>query len=707
MPQKLTCCTKEIPSSTGRCGRWATTEGLPFPLGVTWIPEENAYNFALYSKHAHRVTLLLYRASCVTDPVLKVAFDPLKNKSGRVWHCRIPQDDMAEAMFYAYQVAGPLPQGRFEWHAFDPEKILLDPYSRAVFFPPAMDRLAASRHGSNAGRAPLGVIPQYLPECRSARIGSMHECDAVIYELHVGGFTRHASSGVAPQARGTFAGVVEKIPYLKDLGVTVVELMPVFQFDPSDGNFWGYCPLSFFAPHNGYLMHGPAQVQHEQFRIMVDALHAADMEVVLDVVYNHTCESDHTGPVYCYKGIDNSTYYLISESPARPYADFTGAGNTLHCSNQAVRKMIMDSVRHWSSHMGVDGFRFDLASVFARATDGSISTTEPAVLSDLVSDPDLASLRLIVEPWDASGVYQLGRAFPGITTAQWNSRFRDDVRRFVRGESGMVPALMCRLYGSDDLFPDDLIHAYHPYQSINYITSHDGYTLYDLVSYNHKRNWANGHGNTDGLGDEFSWNCGWEGDEDVPQHVRDMRVRQAKVFACLLFLSNGTPMLRAGDEFFQTQGGNSNPYNQDSDTTWLDWRRLETYAELFRFFKFMVAFRKAHPGIARSRFWRDDVQWHGVGAEPDLGNDSHSIAYALRSESEGDEDLYVMINGYWEPLDFVVQDVNDVPWRRVVDTSLATPSDVLEPGTEEVLQSPIYRLAERSIAVLVRSRSTN
>lgn len=686
-----------------RAGNWAAVEGLPFPLGVTWIPEEQAYNFALYSKHADSVSLLIYQSHCMRDPVFRYAFDPLKNKSGRVWHCRISPEMMQGGMYYAYQVGGPLPKGRFEWHAFDPEKILLDPYAKAVYFPREMDRLAASRPGSNAARAPLGVIPKEIPRCSKPRAGAQHESDTVIYELHVGGFTKHSASGVTPRARGTYLGVIEKIPYLKELGVTVVELMPVFQFDPSDGNFWGYSPLSFFAPHNGYASDASVLTQHPEFCEMVDALHAADIEVVLDVVYNHTCEADHRGPVYSYKGIDNSTYYLISDQPARPYADFTGAGNTLHCANHAVRKMVMDSVRYWSSQMGVDGFRFDLASVFARTTDGSINVNDAALLGDLVSDPKLAALRLIVEPWDASGVYQLGRAFPGLTTSQWNSRFRDDVRRFVRGDPGMVPSLMRRIYGSDDLFPDDLMHAYRPCQSINYITSHDGFTLYDLVSFDRKRNWANGHGNTDGLEEEFSWNCGWEADEGVPQHVRDLRVRQVKNFCCLLFLANGTPLLRAGDEFMQTQGGNSNPYNQDNETTWLDWNKLQAHADVFRFFKLMIAFRKAHPSLARSRFWREDIMWYGVDAGPDLGHFSHSVAFALHGASQFDDDLYVMINGYWEPLDFVVQDSNGKPWRRVVDTSRASPFDFMEPGKEEMLPSVRYRLAGRSVAILIRS----
>lgn len=682
---------------------WKSLEGTPVPMGVVWIESEQAYNFALYSKHAHKVTLLLYTADCLATPATTYAFDHLKNKSGRVWHCRIPRADMHGAVHYAYQVDGPIPKRHFEWHAFDPHKVLLDPYAKDVFFPPGMDRLAASRQGSNAGKAPLGILPPCTPAITRLHSPLRHESDAIIYELHVGGFTKHPSSGVSPQARGRFAGIIEKIPYLEELGVTVVELMPVFQFDPSDGNFWGYSPLSFFAPHNDYLQGSPEHDRQNEFRELVDALHNAGMEVVLDVVYNHTCEGDHTGPVYSYKGIDNSTYYLLSDQPAKPYLDVTGAGNTMHCANRAVRKLIMDSIRHWALDMAVDGFRFDLASVFSRATDGSINMAESSPLSDIASDPNLAGVRLIVEPWDASGVSQLGRTFPGISAAQWNSNFRDDVRRFVRGDRGMVPSLMRRLYGSDDLFPDDLPCAYHPYQSINYVTSHDGFTLYDLVSYSKKRNWANGHGNTDGLDDEFSWNCGWEADEEVLPEVMTLRIRQSKNFCCLLLLANGTPMLRAGDEFLQTQSGNSNPYNQDNETSWLDWRRLDRHAGVFRFFKKMIAFRKEHPSLSRSRFWREDVSWYGVGDMPDLGVESHSIAFLLRGKSQGDKDIYVMVNGYWNALDFTIQGIGEFPWRRIVDTSLESPQDIADEVAATILSGSQYKVAGRSIVVLTRS----
>jgi len=671
--------------------RWEATEGLPFPLGPARIEEEDAYNFALYSKHAESVTLLLYTESDIVNPVLAYQFDYLKNKTGRVWHCRIPRVSMKGASYYAYSVDGPKPNGRSEW---------------SVFFPGDFDRLTAVRPGSNAGKAPLGVLMgdsegfDWQGDHRPPR----HEADAVIYELHVGGFTKNSNSGVRDEARGTFAGLVEKIPYLKELGVTVVELMPVFQYDPSDGNYWGYMPLNFFSPHHGYLSDHTVKAQHNEVREMIKALHQADIEIVLDVVYNHTGEGDHNGPVYSYKGIDNSTYYLMADRPGTPYENFSGTGNTLNTANRAVRKMIMDSARHWAQEMHVDGFRFDLASLFTRKADGSVNANDVPLLSDMASDPDLAHLRLIAEPWDAAGMYQLGRAFPGIKACQWNGKYRDDLRRFVKGDPGMVPALMRRLYGSDDLFPDDRMNAYHPHQSVNYIASHDGFTLYDLVAYNQKRNWPNGHDNTDGTQDNHSWDCGWEGDEGAPPEVLKLRRQQIKNFCCLLFLSNGTPMFRAGDEFMHTQAGNNNPYNQDNETAWIDWSRLDANPDMFRFFKLMIAFRKAHPSLARSRFWREDVRWYGVDQDTDLADDSRSLAFALHGGSQQDNGIYVMINAYWEELTFEIQEGAMNTWRRVVDTSLDSPFDFLEPGNESPLQSSQYRVPGRAVVVLVRDK---
>jgi glycogen operon protein len=363
--------------------------------------------------------------------------------------------------------------------------------------------------------------------------------------------------------------------------------------------------------------------------------------------------------------------------------------------------MILDSLRYWVSEMRVDGFRFDLASVLGRGPDGSFENADTSLLTAIRVDPVLRHVHLIAEPWDAGWAYQLGTRFPGLGWCQWNGRFRDDVRRFVRGDPGMVGALMLRLYGSDDLFPDNPRDAHRPFETVNYVTCHDGFTLYDAVSYNEKRNWPNGHGNTDGAGDNLSWNCGWEGDEDVPAPVMALRKRQAKNLMCLLFLANGVPMFAAGDEFLQTQRGNNNPYNQDNETTWLDWSRMSAHADHFRFVKLLIEFRKSHPSLGRLRFWRNDVRWYGVGPDVDLSFGSHSLAYALRGASRGDCDLYVMINAYHETLNFEIQECPVGGWRRAIDTGLESPLDITKSGEEPPVASLGYQVQPRSVVVLV------
>ena len=364
--------------------------------------------------------------------------------------------------------------------------------------------------------------------------------------------------------------------------------------------------------------------------------------------------------------------------------------------------MIVDSMRYWVREMHVDGFRFDLASVFSRNADGSINVDDPPIFGDITSDPDFDDVRMIAEPWDAAGAYELGRAFPGVSWLQWNGRFRDDVRRFVRGDAGMVGALMQRLYGSDDLFPDDPMNAYHAYQSVNLVTCHDGFTLYDLVAYDRKHNAANGHDGRDGPDESWSWNCGHEG-EGATEQVNVLRERQAKNFIALLLLSNGTPMLRAGDEMLQTQHGNNNPYNQDNETSWLDWRLRDTQAGFFHFVQRMIAFRKAHPSLGRSRFWRDDVRWFGVRGPVDLGSDTRSLAVCLRGASQCDDDLYIMINSSAEDLVFAIQDVCEAPWRRAIDTAHAAPDDVCSPERQVPLGVPMCSVAARSIVALIRA----
>ena len=678
---------------------WAQTEGSPLPLGVTWIKEEQAYNFAVHAEHAESVILLLYSVADLVKPLRTFHLDFLRNKSGRIWHCRIPLTDMGEARYYAYSVSGQtIPQ----LHSFDPQKVLLDPYAKCVFFPPGFAREVATREGPNAGQAPLGVLtgPRTAFDWEEDR-SPHHDSDAVIYELHVKGFTKNPNSGVDPSRAGTYSGLLQKIPYLKELGVTIVELMPIFQRDPDEGDYWGYMPLNFFAPHAQYASTRDGHEQHSEFRNMVKAFHKAGIGVVLDVVYNHTCEGDHRGPIYSFKGFDGPSYYMLSSNPANPYANYSGTGNTLNFSQGHVRKMVMDSLRYWKREMHIDGFRFDLASVFSRNADGSLNWGDAPIFSEIAADPELGRLRLIAEPWDTAA-YQLGRGFPGLTWLQWNGRFRDDIRRFVKGDPGMVPDVMRRIYGSDDLFPDSRAEAYHAYQTVNYINSHDGFTLYDLVSYDRKRNWQNGHNNQDGMNDNYSWNCGYEGDAGAPPEVLALRRKQVKNFCCLLLLSNGIPMFRAGDEFLNTQFGNNNPYNQDNETGWLDWSQLPVNQDIFRFFRSMIAFRKTHPSLCRSRFWREDISWYGTGPTADLSGDSRSLAFCLHGASQGDDDIYVMINSYWEELEFQIQEGTAQAWRRIVDTALPSPDDFSEHGLP--LKSAKYGVAPRSIVVLLRQR---
>ena len=682
-----------------RFTRWAEEEGSPLPLGATWIEEEQAFNFALYTANAETVKLLLYCPEDVSTPVLSVELDPFRNKSGRVWHCRIPLSRMSEVRYYAYSVSGPSTSG---FHAFDRQKILLDPYAKSVFFPNEFDRKLAMAPGLNAGKAPLGVIPSRAVDFDwEAGDAPRPESDAIIYELHVKGFTKNPNSGVSAGLAGTYAGVIEKIPYLKELGITVVELMPVFQRDPEEGDYWGYMPLNFFAPHAQYASTNDDEGTHLEFKNMIEAFHKAGIFVVLDVVYNHTCEGDSSGPTYSFKGLDATGYYMQSSDLKSPYANYSGTGNTLNFSQPHVRKMVLDSLRYWKNEMRIDGFRFDLASVFSRNADGSLNWGDAPIFSEIAGDPELGRLALIAEPWDV-GCYQLGRGFPGTTWLQWNARYRDDLRRFIKGDPGMVPDLMRRIYGSDDVFPDSPEHAYHSFQSVNFFDCHDGFTLYDLVSYNQKTNWQNGNENKDGMDANYSWNCGHEGDKDLPSEVLMLRRKQAKNFFCLLMLSNGIPMFRAGDEFLNTQLGNNNPYNQDNEISWLDWNQLESNADIFRFFKGMIAFRKAHPSICRSRFWREDISWYGTGAAVDMSPDSHSVAFCLHGASQTDDDIYVMANAYWEPLQIEIQEGTPLDWVRIVDTGLLSPQDFVPGGAP--VPSLIYQVEARSVVVLVRQR---
>ncbi len=679
---------------------WDDKYGMPHPPGQTWIPATESYNFSLYSKHAAAVTLVLFRENDLVNPCYTLELDHLVNKTGRVWHCRVPRRETNGAKYYAYRVAGPSTGEVPMWHAFDSQKLACDPFARDVFFPPGFSTMAAISPGDNSGRAPLGtLLERTRPVTRPLEEGFWHSSDMVIYEMHVKGFTASESSGFSAGKRGTYAGVIEKIPYLQDLGVTAVELMPVFQFNPEESDYWGYNPLFFFEPHNCYGMNPEnAEAVEAEFQQMVEALHAAGMEVILDVVYNHTGEGNERGPKFSLKLVDQSTYYMMI--PDTPFhQNHSGTGNTLHCANPAVRNLVIDSMRYWVERMGVDGFRFDLAAILSRDSDGSINWSDPPLLTQISTDPVLRDTILIAEPWDI-GTYQLGRAFRGIRWSQWNGKYRDTIQRYVRGDAGTIGEMAGGVYGSADLFPDTVFYARHPWQSINYFGSHDGFSLYDLVSYDHKNNWANGEGNRDGH-DDRSWNCGHEGDTGVPQEVMSLRRKQMKNFILLLMVSNGIPMIRMGDEFAQTQGGNNNPWNQDNETSWLDWGRLREFTDIHRFMKEMIAFRKRHPSICRHRFWREDVFWHGVsGGMPDWGAEARAFAMRLEGAAENDTDLYLMSNAYWEDLTFTIAAPGQ--WRVFADTAKASPEDLFPEEAGPVAEGGEYVVKARSTVLLVK-----
>jgi isoamylase len=675
---------------------WSTLEGTPLPLGVTWIARDQAYNFAVFARHAVTIELVLFREADYGAPSFLLQLDPLRHKSNDIWHCRVSADEVGEAVAYCFHARQADPAAAGEGVLYQAGKELLDPYAKRIVLPTRFAREGAIEEGSNAGQAFLGRLPERVEETFdwTGDKRPTHEGDLLIYEMHVRGFTKGRGSGVVPAEAGCYLGVIRKIPYLLELGITAVELMPVFQYELGTENYWGYMPLGFFSPHCSYASAAVNAVS--EFKQMVKALHAAGIEVLLDVVYNHTAEAGQDGPCYGMKGLDNTSYYMTNGSPPKTYADFSGTGNTLNCSSRVVSTMILDSLRYWVQEMHVDGFRFDLASIFSRDADGSLNTGDPPIFAAIAADPSLACARLIAEPWDAGGAYQLGKSFPGLSWLQWNGRFRDDVKRFVRAEPGLVGTMTERLYGSNDLFPDEVSSAKHAYQSVNYVASHDGMTLYDTVAYEQRRNEANGAHNTDGPSDDLSWNCGYEGDEGVPAEVLALRQQQARNYCAILMLSNGTPMLRMGDEFLQTQGGNSNPWNQDNQTSWLDWSRLEGNRETFEFFRMMIALRKTHE-IGRSRFWREDVTWFGAAGEIDLSHDSRSLAFFLRGYAGASNDLYVMINMYWEDISFSIQIAGK--WMLAVDTCFAA-----RPTQGRSKADPsAWLIRSRSIVVLVRS----
>jgi isoamylase len=675
------------------------TPGGSSPLGAT--PGPAGANFSVFSRHATGVKLLLFDRVDDPRPSRVIRLDPVANRTYHYWHVFVP--GVKAGQLYGYRVEGPSDPG--SGMRFDPAKVLLDPYGRGVAVPTTYSRDAASRQGDNTMKSVVvdtsaydweGDAPLRHPSSRT-----------IVYEMHVRGFTRHPSSGVAEKTRGTFAGLIEKIPYLQQLGITAVELLPVFQFDaqdcpPGKVNYWGYAPVSFFAPHQAYSSSQDPLGPVDEFRDMVKALHRAEIEVILDVVFNHTAEGDHRGPTFCFRGLDNRAYYILEDGGSR-YANYAGTGNTLNANHFVVRRMIVDSLRYWVEAMHVDGFRFDLASILARDVSGH-PLTNPPVLWDIESDPALAGTKLIAEAWDAAGLYQVG-SFIGDSWKEWNGRFRDDVRAFFRGEPGAVARVADRLVGSPAIYGHERREVE---QSVNFVTCHDGFTLNDLVSYDGKHNEANGEDNRDGANDNRSWNCGVEGPTDDPA-VEALRNRQVKNFLTVTLLSLGVPMILMGDEVRRTQGGNNNAYGQDNETSWLDWGLIAKHADVHRFVTLLNA-RRVLRDVEHERqrvnltelIQQASKAWHGVKLhQPDWGDHSLSLAFAAQLREEG-LSVYLILNAYWEPLEFELPPVGDgaPAWRRWIDTALESPHDIVPWRTAPTLSGPSYRAGARSVVVL-------
>ena len=677
--------------------------GHSYPLGCAL--GEGGANFSLFSKGATRVQLLFFDRVDDPQPARTIELDPADNRTYHYWHAFVP--GVVPGQLYGYRVDGPYEPDR--GLRFDRAKLLLDPYGRCIARPPAWSRSAAQLPGDNAAEALKSVVADLTAyDWQDDGPPRRPFAKTVIYELHVRGFTAHPNSGVPSARRGTYSGLIDKIPYLRDLGITAVELLPVFAFDEQDAppgltNYWGYSPLSFFAPHPGYCSRPAPLDALDEFRDMVKALHRAQIEVILDVVYNHTHEGGDGGPTTSLRGLANDTYYIL-QGPNAAYADYTGTGNTLKANDPIVRRMILDSLRYWAREMHVDGFRFDLAAILARDEDGR-PMAEPPVIWDIDSDPVLAHVKLIAEAWDAAGLYEVG-SFVGDRWTEWNGKFRDDVRAFVKSDDDTVRRLANRLTGSPDVY---LWQNREPEQSVNFVTCHDGFTLNDLVSYDVKHNEANLENNRDGSNDNRSWNCGVEGPTTDPA-IEQLRRRQIKNFLVYELLSTGTPMLTMGDEVRRTQQGNNNAYCQDNELSWFDWSLLAPHADIHRFARALMTLRSSHIlPVERSEMslhellLHQPIHWSGVQLnQPDWSESSHTLSGTVAVMGSSFV-LHLIFNAYWEPLRFEIPVLSATydRWRRCVDTFLDAPDDLTPWEAAATVHADTYDVQPRSVVVLM------
>ena len=679
--------------------------GSPHPLGAT--PSASGVNFSLFSSNATGVELLLFSAHDSVEPFQTIQFEPHLNKTFHFWHAFVR--GLTAGVHYAYRVNGPSDSSG---HRFNRNKVLIDPYARgnSHYF---WDRRRSCTPEDNVKTSMRSVVIDTSGyDWEGDKPLNLPMVDCIIYEAHVRGFTKSPTSGM--RHPGTFAGLIEKIPYLQDLGITAVELLPIFDFDETavlrvvNGkpvhNFWGYSTIGFFAPQSSYCVDPESGGHLREFRDLVKAMHRAGIEVILDVVFNHTDEGNHHGPTYSFRGLDNRSYYLLVPWALQYYMDFSGCGNTFNCNHPIGQKLIIECLLYWVRETHVDGFRFDEGSILSRGEDG-MPAVHPPLVWMIELDEDLADTKLIAEAWDAAGLYQIGH-FPGDRWSEWNGRYRDDVRRFVRGDPALVGAIASRLAGSADIYQE---RGGTPLNSINFVTCHDGFTLNDLVSFNQKHNEANGHNNSDGADNNLSWNCGAEGDSDNP-NIESLRERQIRNFAAILLLSRGVPMFAAGDETRRSQKGNNNAYCQDNEVTWFDWNFVNKCADLLRFFKYMIRFRKMHAAVRQGHFFDcsmnerglKDVSWHGTKLNRPGWDDTGARALAMTLAGfDGDADLHVMLNMFWEALDFELPIVSGRHWCLAVDTAQPSPHDIVDQDAETDVLGDTHRVKARSVVVLV------
>jgi glycogen operon protein len=691
------------------CEHAAVRGGLPLPLGTSAV--DGGVNFALVSRHARAVRLELFDSAADALPVRAFDLDPVKNRTGAVWHIWVGGVGLGQ--LYGYRVDGPYEPR--EGHRFNVRKLLLDPYARAIADVPRWDFEPARGERPDAPDAPslvddAGAMPKCVVTAEHFDWGDdtapRHPWSrTVIYETHVRGFTVHPSAGA--RYPGTYRGLIEKIPYLRELGITAVELMPIQEFnstnivraDPSTGqrlrNYWGYDPVAFFAPKGSYSSAGSQGQQRLELQEMVRSLHAAGIEVILDVVFNHTAEGNELGPTLSWRGIANRLYYTLQDDRRR-YVNDSGTGNTINAGHPVVQELILTALRRWVVELHIDGFRFDLASILGRDSEGRLLPNAP-LLKQIAEDPVLRDTKLIAEAWDAAGAYQVG-SFSERRWAEWNGRYRDDVRRFWRGDAGMLGAFASRIAGSSDVYASS---GKGPESSINFVTCHDGFTLADLVSYREKHNWSNGEANRDGADESYSDNYGAEGPTRDPAIVL-MRERQIRNFFLTLLVSRGVPMLQAGDELGRTQQGNNNAYCQDNEITWIDWTLLEENRGRQRFVRDLIALRREHPVLSREEFYSDqDISWRDAGGRtPDWGNpEARQLACMIREERGA---LYLMFNAAAEEVAFAIPPPQGGRWRVAVDTGEPTVAGAvrLRGGMVHEPAQP-YRAQARSGIVLV------